>query len=133
MNTPMPKIEGKGKHPSKANKPAKKVDLGTRKESMLDKKYAHIQPVHENHVFETQTNSIREYLNQSHPDVKKLIEQSTIKQITAKTHEIEVVTSDKLRITIATISKNERSIKIVQKKKQIFYGKSKLSFKEVVN
>lgn len=102
-----------------------------KKSSPLEEKFKDVKPVAESYIFETQTNSIREFLNQTHPDVRKLIDNSKINKIVARTHEIEVTTDNKLRIIIATVSRFERRITITQKRRVIFDEKSKLSFKEV--
>lgn len=99
-----------------------------KKASSLDIKFADVKPVTENFVFNIQENSIKEYLTQCHPDIKKLVADDNIASVKALTHGLVVTTKDKLRISIDTISRFERAISITRKKELLFKGISVVSF-----
>lgn len=99
-----------------------------KKPTALEKKFEGIQTMPDNFQFGIQENSIKEYLVQCHPDVKKLVDENQITRIKTLTHGLEIDTTSKLRITINTISRTERSIVIYKKRELLFKGKSTVHF-----
>lgn len=99
-----------------------------KKMSAMDKKFIDVKPVAEAFVFSIQENSIKEYLVQCHPDIKKLVADDNIVSVKALTHGLVVTTKDKLRICIDTVSRFERAITIIRRKEVLFKGKSVVTF-----
>lgn len=66
-------------------------------------------------------NSVRGFLNDCHPDLRKFIDRNEWVKIVGSAGEIAVTTRNKFRITIKSISRNIKSIVIKDNKKNIIF------------
>lgn len=122
------KIDFKPKSTKPVEEKKRTLVIPMRKATKYEEKFSHIVPVANDFVFNVQENSIKEYIGTIHPDIRKLVHTENISKVKTLTHGLEIATKAGLRIIVKTISRNERSIEIYEKRNKIFSGKSQCVF-----
>jgi len=97
----------------------------------LEEKYKDVKPIYE---FFTQINSIQEYIDQTHPDIKDFIDTNKPIKYVAEAGRLVITMNNKYRIEIKTTGKYTRQIIIKDNKNKIvFNGISEVLISKQVN
>lgn len=73
-------------------------------------------------VLNTQENSIKQYIDECHPNIRKFIDYNPFSSVKANAGQLTIVTKNKLRVVITTIGKFERHVKITDKNKNVLFN-----------
>ncbi len=90
-----------------------------KKQSPLEQKYADVPKLDKNAVILTAENSVQEFINHSHPDIRTFIAENKVSKYIAKAGELVIIFANKFRLTIKVVSKYCMQYTIIGLNKQV--------------